>query len=144
MQRLDARRFTGALLVLPFTHDIRRRRLNLQLSPWNRNYFLALHIHPPNDTDTNLTKTALLIYSIYRTYNYVTHHNDTIHDYDTIFDIATQFLYEGTFGHQKATKTLDHCFTRFHHNKNPNTHNHDNTDNLLNNMLLDLDTCDFD
>ena len=55
----------------PFTHDVRKRRLNLRISPWHKSCFFALLLPQDSDNDTNLTKCALLIHAIYRAHNYV-------------------------------------------------------------------------
>ena len=126
-------------------HDIRKRRLNQHLSPWKPAYFLTLILPDQLASDNNITKCALLIYAIYRTHNYLTHLDHNITDYDNIFDTATQYLYEGTFGHQKATATLDNAFS---HKRKGNKQLKDKTnplyiDNHLDSLPPDIDICDL-
>ena len=128
----------------PFMHDIRRRKLNLHISPWSKAYFLTLHLPPGTDSDTNLTKAALLVYAIYRTFNFLSRHQSSNTDHRTMWDITSQHLYEGTIGHKKATLTLDNCFSRPGHRTPHHTRNDDNNlDNLLDTHQADIDACDL-
>ena len=96
------------------------------------------------DNDTNLTRCALLIYAIYRTFNHVSHLPADPPSYNTLYDIATQYIYEGTIGHPLATSVLDNSYLSTRHPRNSPPHTPGFADdNLLDTNRGITEVCDI-
>ena len=107
-----------------------------------------LHLPPfPQDhnDDEHITRGALLVYAIYRTFNHVKHNQNHPTDNARIIDMASQYLIQGTSGHPGATKVLDSSFHHKQYSLNTNTHYNSHStewDNLIN-LPSEIDLCDF-
>lgn len=88
--------------------DFARRRLNICPRYWSRGIFVALGLNYGSCSKDDLTRRALLVYSVYKAHNLLRYKPLALGD--SAIHLLSQFAVEGAMGNSAATGVLDGAF----------------------------------